>query len=105
MTLLTIPQELVDENRVGRVVFPKGWLRAYPSLMDDMSDALYVLRSQVAGDQDEITVVALCDKFDPVPTALVPKYEFDYDQWRKSGDVIFRRVPGFETPERVNGGN
>lgn len=102
--LTVIPQEVVIENRIGRVVFEKDWLRAYPSLMEAMSDELYVRDALNTAGQDEVVVVAWCDKFEPVKDARIPKYEFDFVEWKNSGRVLFKQVPGFDMLAKVNGG-
>lgn len=103
-----IPTELM--NRLGRVVFAKQWLRESPNLMDVMSDELFVVEARQSAETDEVIVVACCDRFDPVENVHRPdRYSFDYDEWVKSGRVVFTKVamaykPKLPLSGRVNGG-
>lgn len=105
--MIQVPEEIVEDNRLGMVVFPKEWMRIHPSLMEEMNDTLYVLEASQVGDNDEVIIRAYCDKFDSLSTNdRVPRYAFDFEEWKKSGKVIFTKVPGYSDNvyTNVNGG-
>lgn len=107
--MVDIPEEIVNERRLGTVVFPKQWLRIHPSLMDEMNDLIFVTKAQQAGDKDEIMVECYCDRFDPLALEdRVPRYSFNFEEWQKSGRFQFTKVPGYGMnvmqSQKMNGG-
>jgi hypothetical protein len=103
-----IPQELQDQNRVGDVSFDKEWLRQHQSLMDDLSDELFVVNAKQSAQTDEVLITAYCEKFEPHNNRLMmPRYSFDFEEWERSGRVLFTKTVAAKLRlnyTKVNGG-
>lgn len=110
MPELEIPKALIDENRIGNVVLEKRLLQEHPELMDVLGAIMFVIQMRQMAASGELKFTAYCDKFEPHDSrVLAPRYDFDDEEWLKSGAVIFKKAPNLgipfkrEMPKKVNG--